>query len=154
MSYEDDRDKFMEFSQQLNKEILSHEVEIIENYIEKSQQEFKRTPYGFWISNTAETSLTMAKSGDFVKYTYEVSDFDGSVIYPETEIGIRESVLGKENLPRGLHTSLQLIEKEDSAISLMPSFLAYGGYGDQNKVGGNKPLIFKIKILDIKKRER
>ena len=62
--------------------------------------------------------------------------------------------MGKENLPRGLHASLQLIEEGDSATALYPSFLAYGGYGDQNKVGSNMPLIFKIKVLDIQKKEK
>ncbi|MBW7870388.1 MAG: FKBP-type peptidylprolyl isomerase, partial [Flavobacteriia bacterium] len=50
--------------------------------------------------------------------------------------------------------SLQLIEEGDSAVSLMPSFMAYGSYGDRNQIGGNEPLIFKVKILDIKKREK
>ncbi len=154
VSYDNDRDRFMEFSQQLNKQILKDETALIQNYIDSTKQSFSRTQYGFWISNDGKPTPEMAKTGDFVKYEYEVSDFDGQIIYPEDEIGIRESVLGRDNLPRGLHISLQLIEEGDSAVSLMPSFMAYGSYGDRNQIGGNEPLIFKVKILDIKKREK
>lgn len=152
VAYDNDRERFMQFSQDLNKQILSDETKIIEDYIAKSDLKFTRTSYGFWISNSGQSTPEMTKSGDVVKYNYEVSDFDGNIIYSEQEIGVRQSMLGQENLPRGLHIGLQLIEKGDSALALMPSFLAYGGYGDKSRVGGNEPLIFKIKILDIKKK--
>lgn len=152
VTYENNSAKFMEFSQDLNKQILADENQLIQTYIDSSHLKFNHTSYGFWISNTGKPTESMAKTGDFVSYEYEVSDFKGQTIYPESEIGIRKSVLGSENLPRGLHVSLQLIEKGDSAVSLLPSFLAYGSYGDQNKVNGNMPLIFKVKVLDIKKK--
>src|SRR5690606_10373679 len=105
---------------------------------------FNKTNFGFWISNEAEYTPTMAKGGDYVKFEYEVTDFDNNVIYSKKELGAQGAVLGKEDLPRGLHVTLQLIEKGDSATALYPSFLAYGGYGDRNKIGGNEPLIFKV----------
>lgn len=154
VSYENDRSKFMEFSQNLNKEILEDDTKKIQNYIDSSQLKFNHTSYGFWISNSGKSSENTAKLGDLVKFNYEVSDFNENLVYSEKETGNRQAVLGRESLPRGLHISLQLIEKGDSAITLMPSFLAYGGYGDLNKIGGNEPLIFKIKVLDIKKKER
>lgn len=152
VNYDDDRAKFMSFSQDLNKQILKEETVRIEKFLENNSQKFSQTAYGFWISNTGITTPTMAKSGDFVKYNYQVSDLDNKIIYSEKEIGVRESILGRDDLPRGLHISLQLIEKGDSAISVMPSFLAYGGFGDQNLIDGNEPLVFKVKVLDIKKK--
>lgn len=154
VNYEEEREKFMEFSQDRNKDILNEDNELILHYIDSLNQPFVRTSYGFWISNSAEATSEMAKGGDYVKYEYEVTDFDNQTIYSKEEIGIQEGVLGKQNLPRGLHVTLQLIEKGDSAIALYPSFLAYGGYGDQHKIGGNAPLIFKVKVLDIKKKDK
>ena len=51
-----------------------------------------------------------------------------------------------------MQIALQMIEKGDSATVLLPSFLAYGGYGDRNKIMGNEPLIFKIKMHEIQKK--
>lgn len=149
-----DEDKFMKFSQDRNKQILDEDNELIENYIDSIGIEFNRTNFGFWISNSAVSTETMAKSGDYVKYEYEITDFANNVVYSKEELGVRDAVLGKEDLPRGLHVTLQLIEKGDSATALYPSFLAYGGYGDRKKIGGNEPLIFKVKILDIKKNSK
>lgn len=144
----------MEFSQDINKMILNEDNELIEYYIEDSDQQFVKTSFGFWISNQGKSTESMASLGDMIKYEYEVMDFEEKIIYSKEENGIKQTILGKENLPRGLHASLQLIEEGDSATALYPSFLAYGGYGDQNKVGSNMPLIFKIKVLDIQKKEK
>lgn len=149
-----DKDEFMKFSQDRNKQILEEDNQLIQNYIDSTQIKFNKTNFGFWISNSGQYTETMAKSGDYVKYEYEVIDFKNNVVYSKKEIGLKEAVLGKEDLPRGLHVTLQLIEKGDSATALYPSFLAYGGYGDRDKIGGNEPLIFKVKVLEIKKLAR
>lgn len=153
VSYEDDRSKFMQFSQDRNKLILAEDNELIEQYIDSIGQAFSRTSYGFWISNSGKSTETMAKVGDYVQYEYEVFDFSNELIYSKEELGVQDGVLGRMNLPRGLHVTLQLIEKGDSATALYPSFMGYDNYGDQNKIGSHVPLIFKVKMLDIKKKE-
>ena len=152
VNYENDREKFMEFSQDRNKQILAEDNELILAYIDSIGQKFQKTQYGFWISNTGIPSNSMAKTGDVVKYEYEVSNFQNEIVYSEEENGIQDVMIGKSDLPRGIQTALQLIEKGDSATVLLPSFLAYGGYGDRNKILGNEPLIFKLYIQDIKKQ--
>jgi FKBP-type peptidyl-prolyl cis-trans isomerase FkpA len=152
VNYEDEREKFMQFSQDRNKEILKEDNELITAYIDSIGQDFVRTQYGFWISNSGETTSSMAKTGDLVKYDYEVLNFSNEVIYSEEELGTQVITLGRVDLPRGMQVALQMIEEGDSATVLLPSFLAYGGYGDRNKIKGNEPLIFKIHIHDIEKR--
>ncbi|MBA5628480.1 FKBP-type peptidyl-prolyl cis-trans isomerase [Moheibacter lacus] len=152
VSYDDDRAKFMEFSHDRNKQILDEDNALIQNYIDRSDLKFQRTSYGFWISNSGETTQTMAKSGDVVKYAYSVSNFDDEIIYSEAETGTQTIMMGRSDLPRGIQFALQMIEKGDAATVLLPSFLAYGGYGDRNKILGNEPLIFKIKIQEIQKK--
>lgn len=154
VSYEDDRAKFMEFSQDRNKQILNEDNELIENYIDSLDLNFKKTSYGFWISNSGETTPTMAKSGDVIKYEYEVINFNNEVVYSEEENGTQTILMGRTDIPRGIQMALQMIEKGDSATVLLPSFLAYGGYGDRNKIMGNEPLIFKIQMLEIQKKNQ
>ena len=154
VSYENDREKFMEFSQNRNKEILNEDNQLIQNYIDSLNLNFNKTSYGFWISNSGETTASMAKAGDVVKYEYEVMNFENEVIYSEEENGEQTIMMGRANLPRGIQIALQMIEKGDSATVLLPSFLAYGGYGDQKKIKGNEPLIFKLQIHEIKKNSK
>lgn len=154
VTYDNDRQKFMEFSQDRNKQILNEDNELIQNYIDSLDLNFKKTSYGFWISNSGETTASMAKAGDVVKYEYEISNFENEVIYTEEENGEQTIMMGRTDIPRGIQIALQMIEKGDSATVLLPSFLAYGGYGDRNKIMGNEPLIFKIKMHEIQKKSR
>ena len=107
---------------------------------------------GFWISNSAIVSENMAKQGDFISYDYQVKNLDNSLIYSYQEIGPQKAVLGKIDLPRGLHAALQLISANDSATILLPSFLAYGGFGDQKKIDADTPIIIEIKVHEIRKK--
>lgn len=152
VTYDDDREKFMQFSQDRNKQILNEDNELIQNYIDSLDLDYKKTSYGFWISNSGETTESMAKSGDVVKYDYSVSNFENKVVYTEAENGTQTILMGRTDIPRGMQIALQMIEKGDSATVLLPSFLAYGGYGDRNKIMGNEPLIFKIKMHEIQKK--
>lgn len=152
VNYENEREKFMAFSQDRNKQILAEDNELIENYIKNSPQKFVKTSYGFWISNQGKSNEKTARAGDIVKYDYEVSSFDDQVIYSQKETGTQQILMGRADLPRGVHIALEMIEKGDSATVLLPSFLAFGGYGDRNKIMGNEPLIFRIHILDIQKK--
>ena len=154
VTYDDDRQKFMEFSQDRNKQILNEDNELIQNYIDSLDLDFNKTTYGFWISNSGETTPSMAKAGDVVKYEYEISNFENEVIYTEEENGEQTIMMGRTDIPRGMQIALQMIEKGDSATVLLPSFLAFGGYGDRNKILGNEPLIFKIKMHEIQKKSR
>ena len=52
---------------------------------------------------------------------------------------------------RGLHAALQLIPEGESAKLLLPSFLAYGGYGDTQKIAPDTPIIMDVKVIAIKK---
>lgn len=144
----------MEFSQDRNKQILKEDVELIQNYVDSSDRKFTKTSHGFWISNSGQTSPTMAKTGDIIKYEFAVSDFNDQVVYTKNDHGLQDVMLGKSDIPRGLQMGLQMIEKGDSATFLFPSFLAFGGFGDQNKIKGNEPLIFNVYIKDIVKKKK
>lgn len=152
VNYENDHKKFMEFSQNFNKQILAEDNVLIENYMDSIGTKFNKTSYGFWISNSGQPTQTMAKSGDLVKFDYEVSRFNNETVYSKNENGTQTVQLGRTDIPRGVHIALELVEKGDSVTVLFPSFMVYGSFGDQNKIMGNEPLIYKIHILDIKKK--
>ena len=144
-------DDFMQRSQERNKMLLNEEVSWFNDYKEKSDLTFNKTESGLWISNPGTKSPTMAKAGDYVNFTYQVYDLDNNIIYPYNEIGDQKIILGKADIIRGLHASLQLIEQGGEARVLLPSFLSYGGLGDNEKIGPNQPLVIDIKVNTIKK---
>jgi len=144
-------DDFIQRSQERGKLLLKEETEWFETYKENSKLTFNKTESGFWISNEGIKKETTAKLGDYVQYTFQVSDLDDNIIYSFQEIGNQKAILGKTDIIRGLHAALQIIEKGNEAKILLPSFLAYGGLGDNEKITPNQPIIIDLKIIDIKK---
>ena len=145
-------DDFMQRSQERGKQLLAEENQWFEEYKKKSELTFNPTNMGFWISNAGVTTDEMAKTGDFVEFEYQVKDLDNKIIYSFAENGVQKVVLGKVDLPRGLHAALQLINTGNEATVLLPSFLAYGGFGDEKKIDADTPVIMEIKIHDIRKK--
>ncbi|MBF0596084.1 FKBP-type peptidyl-prolyl cis-trans isomerase [Faecalibacter rhinopitheci] len=144
-------DDFMKRSQERGKLLLEEEISWFDKYMKDSELKFNKTESGFWISNSGIKSPNMANIGDYVHFTYQVYDIDNKLIYSSDEVGEHKAILGKANYTRGINAALQLIEPGKEAKLLLPSFLAYGGFGDQDKIGANQPIIVDLKIIDIKK---
>lgn len=144
-------DDFLKRSQERGKILLQEEIEWFETYMKNSELTFQKTESGLWISNSGQKTATMANVGDYVNFTYQVYDLDNNLIYSYAQVGEHQAILGKANYTRGIHSALQLIEPGQEAKLLLPSFLAYGGFGDRDKIGPNQPIIVDLKINAIKK---
>ncbi len=144
-------DDFLIRSQQRGKMLLKEETDWFMSYMNDSDLHFQKSSAGFWISNEAKIEPTNARTGDYIEFNYQVTDLDNMVIYSYKENGDKKVILGKADLARGLHAALQLIDEGETAKILLPSFLAYGGYGDEGKIGPDQPIIMDIKVNKIQK---
>ena len=144
-------DDFMQRSQERGKMLLQEEIQWFDEYKKTSDLTFNKTESGLWISNNGQKTDNMARVGNYVNFTYQVYDVNGQTIYTYDEIGSHKIILGKADIARGIHAALQLIEPGQEARVLLPSFLGYAGYGDDNKIEPNQPLIMDIKVNEVKK---
>ncbi|WP_313384267.1 FKBP-type peptidyl-prolyl cis-trans isomerase [Chishuiella sp.] len=144
-------DDFMQRSQERAKKIHQEELQWFDDYIKKNNQKFVKTSSGFWISNDGKRTESTANTGDYIEFEYQVSDLKDNIIYSFEDNKTQKVVIGKSDLTRGVNSALQLIPEGESAKLLLPSFLAYGGYGDQSKIAPDEPIIVDLKIKKIKK---
>ena len=145
-------DDFMQRSQERGKALLQEEIQWFDDYQKKSDLKFNKTESGFWISNSALKSEEMARIGDFVEFNYQVYSIDDQIIYPYAETKTQKIIVGKADIPRGLQAALQLIKPGEKAKILLPSFLGYGGFGDENKIDADQPIIMDVEVLRINKK--
>ena len=110
-----------------------------------------KTNSGFWIANSGQRTDKTANSGEYIEFEYQVSDLENNILYSYNENKIQKIIIGKADIVRGLHAALQLIPEGESAKLLLPSFLAYGGYGDTQKIAPDTPIIMDVKVIAIKK---
>ena len=150
VSYQND--DFMQRSQERGKALLQEEIQWFDDYQKKSDLKFNKTESGFWISNSGLKNNEMANVGDFIEFNYQVSTIDNQIIYPYSEIGTQKIIIGKADIPRGLQAALQLINPGEKVKILLPSFLGYGGFGDENKIDADQPIIMDVEVIRVNKK--
>ena len=143
---------FLKESIKRNKEILAEEISVINSIIEKDSintyyNSSNGYSYYYDVKDSIETYLP--KSDDLVLMTYNIRTLYNDTIYSFEETGDIKFKIDKENYFPGLRTAIKLLKKGESATFFFPSSIAYGFYGDKNKIGTNEPLISTIKLIDI-----
>lgn len=92
-----------------------------------------------------------AAKGDFVSSNYYGVFADSGKMFDNSyrHGRIINFAVGKGGVIKGWDEGLQLMEKGDKAVFLIPSALAYGSEGYPNLVPPNKDLLFYIELIDI-----
>ena len=107
---------------------------------------------GFWYTYNTKIesdSLPRPEFGDIVNFDYNVKTINGDVVYTNDETKPDTYIIDKQELFTGLREGLKLMKAGETATFLFPSAIAYGYYGDQNKINTNTPLICKVTIYSI-----
>lgn len=142
---------FYENSKLRTKVLLNAEQKEFKTYMQKNKMQFTPNGSGVWMSNQPKITNYTAKTNDYIKYQYQILNLDNQVLYNFDELGTKEIILGKANVIRGLQSSLQYIEPNDSATVLIPSNLAFGYKGDGNKINPNQAIVLNIRVLEVRK---
>lgn len=144
--------RFIDESVERNKDLNDREYAKIKALIETINTPFTRSNYGFWYAFTKQndTSEYTPKFGDAVTYSYAVKNLDGEWIYTPNSTKRKTYYVDQENLFSGLREGLKLMKQNETVTFIFPSQLAYGYYGDDDKIGANTPVIFDVTVHEIK----
>lgn len=145
---------FLKESVVLNKTMNESEENMFRMLMEKdSLTAYLASPNGFWYTfNQKNTDSYKPKTGDHIFYSYAVYDINNAVIYSAEEIGEQTYITDKQEIIEGLRNGLKLMGAGDEATFLFPSHKVYGYLGDSNKIEINQPLIFKVQLIKINRK--
>lgn len=117
----------------------------------QEETEFISSENGFWYFyvNQVEDDTITAKFGDILNFNYTIKDINGTVIYTEEELKTQNYAMDQQELFTGLREGLKLLKAGETATFYFPSNIAYGYYGDQNKIGTNVPIICTVTLNSI-----
>lgn len=90
-----------------------------------------------------------AKVGDIVLVDFEISLLDGSVCYSSKENGPESFVVERADIESGLHEAMQLMCTDDKAKFILPSRMAHGLIGDEEKIPPLTPVVYDIHVIQI-----
>lgn len=145
---------FMETSVLFNKSLNEREEELLKNkMIQDSLTTYISSSNGFWYTYNLKSKNTYTPQfGDQVLYACEIYDINNNVIYSAQELGLQTYHINKQELVEGLRNGLQLMNEGDVVTFLFPSHKVFGYLGDENRIGINQPLIYKVQLNKINKK--
>jgi len=135
-----------------NKSAVEAEREMILNYAKRHKWPLEQAK-GVYYVVYEEGSGHNIQIGDEVVFNYSLELINGSEVkkhrQPET---IRVGKGG--DVVSGLHRAMQLLKVGDRAKVIVPSHLAYGLAGDQDKIPSKATLIYDIKVMDAESQHQ
>lgn len=133
----------------INKKRLDAESEVIDLYIKRHELNMITTPSGLRYHKIKENMGDSIHQGDKVSIAYSVYLLDGTYCYSSDSSGVLTFKVGEYDVPNGFHEMALLLRVGEKAQLIIPSHLAYGITGDNNKIPLSSPLNC---FMEIKKK--
>lgn len=143
---------FLKESASRNKKLNELERQKIQAIIDAdTDNAYIASESGFWyvydVKNNNDTITP--QFGDTINFDYNISQLDGTPIYTKEHLGTRTYIIDKEELFTGLREGLKLMKESEKVTFIFPSQIAFGYYGDENKIGTNVPLVCEVTLNTI-----
>ncbi|MCL2597442.1 MAG: FKBP-type peptidyl-prolyl cis-trans isomerase [Paludibacter sp.] len=113
---------------QLNSEIITHYDSILSDFVEHNYPDLKKTNDGFWYKIISGKSGKKIVKTDTVLVRYELYDLNNQHIKSEKFV----AYFGKKQMTTALEQGLLLMHSGDSAVFVVPWYLAFGIKGNAN----------------------
>jgi FKBP-type peptidyl-prolyl cis-trans isomerase FkpA len=133
-----------------NKSAIEIENTQINKLIKSSGWEMIETPTGLRYQVLEKGNGPKTKQGKLVRFEYEVRLYSGELIYSSAKSGPKEFSIGSGGVESGLEEGILLLRVGDKARLIIPSYLAHGLSGDQDRIPPKATLIYTLKLIDLK----
>lgn len=137
-----------------NKMYVKRESDEIDQYVAHKGWTMVKTGTGLRYMIIRKGTGNQAKPEQLAKVNYKISLLDGTVCYSSDSIGPREFVVAGDNVESGLHEGIQYMHVGDKAVMILPSHLAHGLIGDENKIPPKASVVYELELLSLKERVR
>lgn len=136
--------KDLDVSKERTKKLNTIERQQIQEWISGQPEKFYTMPLNYWVNKEGFSKKEKKEVGEIISYKYDIYDFDMKKVY-EHSIQYNNARLGKMEELKAVEDALYYIDNGEEVTLLVPSSLAYGTYGDEDKIDNDVPLIIKLK---------
>jgi FKBP-type peptidyl-prolyl cis-trans isomerase FkpA len=142
-------DNYKKPLENVNKELVEKENAQIESYIARYQWDMKKTGTGLRYLIYEEGKGSKADTGMRVEIRFKVNLINGVVVYDSKTDGMKTFMLGKAEVESGLEEGILLMKTGDKAKLIIPSHLAFGLLGDENKIPKRATLVYDVELVSV-----
>ncbi len=133
-----------------NKYLVRKEQEQIENYVRRHGLTMQQTGTGLLYQIDNEGNGELIAKGKIVKLKFVTRFLTGDIVYSSATEGDKIFQVGKGGVEAGLEEAILLLRKGAKAKIILPSHLAFGLLGDQQKIPPRSVLIYEIEVVDVR----
>ena len=143
-----------ETSISLNKYWIQDEHFQIKTYCERQGWKMSISPSGlnYMIIDSSSKKVYSPRVGDEVVLSYDIRllDPDQTSCYHSDSNGLARFKVDQSLVESGLHEVVTYLGVGDSALVVLPHYLAHGIAGDNQKIPPLSPVLYFIKLVDVK----
>jgi gliding motility-associated peptidyl-prolyl isomerase len=132
-----------------NKAAIRVENEQIEKILSNYGWEMMETSTGLRYQFIEKGNGPKTTLGKIVTIEYEVKLISNEVIYSSKQTGPKEFRIGSGGVESGLEEGILMLRVGDKVRFIIPSYLAHGLSGDQDRIPPKASLIYTLKVIDL-----
>ena len=136
----------LDVSKNRMKNLNTVERQQIQDWITSQNIKFFPTQLNYWTTVDGFDKRERRPDESTISYSYDLYDFDQTKIYDKS-ISRNGARFGHFDELKAVENALRYMQNGEEVTLLVPSSLAYGTYGDENKIDNDIPLIIKLKVL-------
>ena len=144
------QDQVAEKLLEANKAAIEVENKQIDKLIDSLGWNMLKTTTGLRYEIIEKENGPKAETGKIARFEYEIRLLNGEIIYSSKQSGPKEFRIGSGGVESGLEEGMLLLHSGDKAKFVIPSFLAHGLSGDQDRIPPKATLIYTVKLIDLK----
>ena len=133
-----------------NRGVVLTEDQQIEDFIVRYGWKMNKTGTGLRYLIFKEGHGKKTKKGKVAVIRYTLRLLNGNLCYSSDKEGLKEFKIGYGGVESGVEEGILLMHVGDRAKFILPSHLAFGLLGDQNKIPQHAVLVYDIELVKIK----
>ncbi len=132
----------------MNQDKSKEENDSIAHYIAKKGWQMTTLKNGIRYEMIEAGKGDSVKMGEVLTVSYKVFLLNDKLCYESTPADPVTFKVGEDHIESGLHEVVKKSRKGDRIRIILPSILAFGFTGDNNKIPGDSPLCYELFILN------
>ncbi len=133
---------------QMNQAKSKEESDSIAHYIQKKGWSMTTLKNGIRYQMIEAGKGDSVKMGETITVAYKVFLLNDQLCYESTPADPVSFKVGEDHIESGIHEVVRNSRKGDRIRIILPSILAFGFTGDNNKIPGDSPLCYELFILN------
>lgn len=132
-----------------NQEAVRIENEQIDDYIRRYRLDMQSTETGIRYRIITAGKGAKAEPGRMAELSYTLTLLSGDTVYSSDKDGLLRFRIGRGQEITGLEEAILLLRVGDRAKFIIPSHLAFGLIGDQEKIHHKASLVYDLEFLSM-----